>query len=153
MGNHTEEWTVVCGHCTCRAGLAEICSHIADILYWLETAICICINNTCTNKPNNWASSIFTKACQQVLCVSLEEMEKNFPAANKHCGRSNQGQNWPKVAKQITSKEDIDGFYKILSNDTKRKPGILTLVPLYSANHQTTYHPYCKAGIPLKTFT
>lgn len=31
--------TVECGHCTCMVGLAETCSHVAAILYWLETAV------------------------------------------------------------------------------------------------------------------
>ena len=31
--------TVVCGHCTCMADLAETCSHVGAVLYWVETAI------------------------------------------------------------------------------------------------------------------
>ena len=42
--------TVVCGHCTCMAGLAETCSHVGAVLYWTETAVQIRNEATCTSK-------------------------------------------------------------------------------------------------------
>ena len=30
------EGTIICGHCTCMAGLGEACSHIAALLFTLE---------------------------------------------------------------------------------------------------------------------
>lgn len=29
----------MCGHCTCMAGLGEVCSHIAAVLFSIETAV------------------------------------------------------------------------------------------------------------------
>ena len=31
--------TVLVGHCTCMAGLAETCSHVGALLHWIEAAI------------------------------------------------------------------------------------------------------------------
>ena len=31
--------TVVSRNCTCRAGLAEACTHIASILFWLDFTV------------------------------------------------------------------------------------------------------------------
>ena len=42
--------TVVYGHCTCMAGLAETCSHVGAVLYWTETAVRIRDEATCTSK-------------------------------------------------------------------------------------------------------
>ena len=44
--------TVVCGHCTCMAGLAETCSNVGAVLYWTETAVRIRDEATCTSKKN-----------------------------------------------------------------------------------------------------
>ena len=68
--------TIECGHCTCMAGLAETCSHIAAILYWLETAVRINKNTSCTSKPNGWFPPSLPKACEQIPYVTLEELEK-----------------------------------------------------------------------------
>ncbi len=48
--------TVECGYCTCMTGLTKTCSHVATILYWLETAIRISDDVSCTSKPNKWLS-------------------------------------------------------------------------------------------------
>lgn len=42
--------TVVCGHCTCVAGLAETCLHVGAVLYWTETAVRIRDGAACTLK-------------------------------------------------------------------------------------------------------
>ena len=42
--------TVVCGHCTCMARLAETYSHVGAVLYWTETAVRIRDEATCTSK-------------------------------------------------------------------------------------------------------
>ena len=34
-----EVGTVTSAHCTCMAGLAEVCTHIASILFWLEFTV------------------------------------------------------------------------------------------------------------------
>ena len=45
---------VVCGHCTCMAGLGETCSHIGALLYWIEYQIQRHVAMTSTSKPNEW---------------------------------------------------------------------------------------------------
>ena len=34
-----EVGTVVSAHCTCITGLAEVCTHIASILFWFEFTV------------------------------------------------------------------------------------------------------------------
>ena len=46
--------TVLVGHCTCMAGLAESSSHVGAILHWVESAVRIHKNVACTSKENEW---------------------------------------------------------------------------------------------------
>ena len=53
--------TVVCGHCTCMAGLGEACSHIGALLYWIEYTVRKRDEESCTSKANKWIESRKTK--------------------------------------------------------------------------------------------
>ena len=68
--------TVEYGHCTCMAGLGETCSHIAAMLYWLETAARINKSTSCTSMSNGWLPPTLPRACTEVPYVTLEELEK-----------------------------------------------------------------------------
>ena len=60
--------TVVCGHCTCMAGLGETCSHIGAPLYWIEYAVQKQDEESCTSKVNKWIEPLTTK---KVPCLPL----------------------------------------------------------------------------------
>ena len=49
-----EDGVVQSGHCTCMAGLGEVCSHIGALLFYLESA------------------SRVSKSCTQIGCVWKE---------------------------------------------------------------------------------
>ena len=53
--------TVVCGHCTCMAGLGEACSHIGALLYWIEYTVRKRDEESCTSKANKWIEPLKTK--------------------------------------------------------------------------------------------
>ena len=108
MGSHTKNGTVVCGHCTCMAGLAETCSHIATILYWLETAVPISENTTCTSKPNTWLCQTMPRACQQVPFVTMEELEKIVTQRKQNLSTS--GQEWKLLSQYTPSDQELDEF-------------------------------------------
>ena len=57
-----EDGDVETGHCECKAGLDECCSHIAAILFALLTAVKVISDTTCTSLPNSWYSSAGGKA-------------------------------------------------------------------------------------------
>ena len=46
--------TVVCGHCTCMAGLGETCSHVGALLYWIEYQVRSYADISSTSKLNLW---------------------------------------------------------------------------------------------------
>lgn len=76
------------GHCTCIAGLGETCSHIAAILYWLETVVHVHSETTCTSKSNAWLSPSMPTACREVPYVTMNL--SRWP----HRGNGKQMQSW-----------------------------------------------------------
>ena len=46
--------SVICAHCTCKAGLGEACSHIAAVLLAIEAQTQAAKNTSCTSKPCAW---------------------------------------------------------------------------------------------------
>ena len=52
---------VCCGHCTCTAGLGEVCTHIAAVLFYLETLSRINGSSVCTQQRCQWIISTFLK--------------------------------------------------------------------------------------------
>ena len=56
MGHSEKNRKVLCAHCTCMAGLAEACTHIAALLFWVEMLIKIHNSKTVTDKQAYWVS-------------------------------------------------------------------------------------------------
>ncbi|KAK0139170.1 hypothetical protein N1851_024247 [Merluccius polli] len=50
-----EEGTVVMAHCTCMAGLGEVCSHAAALMFSVLAAVDRREGQTCTEKPCAWS--------------------------------------------------------------------------------------------------
>jgi uncharacterized membrane protein len=47
--------TIITGHCNCMAGLGEVCSHVAAILFKVEACIRLEMNKrSCTSLPCVW---------------------------------------------------------------------------------------------------
>ena len=71
--------TVVCGHCTCMAGLGETCSHIGALLYWIEYAVWKRDEEgSCTSRANQWMEPHTTKQVPylQVDAIDFTSSEK-----------------------------------------------------------------------------
>ena len=51
-----ENGEILSAHCTCMAGLAEACAHIAAILFWVEMSIKIRNSKTVTDKLAYWVN-------------------------------------------------------------------------------------------------
>lgn len=122
--------TVEFGHCTCMAGLAETCSHVAALLFWLETAVRINADTSCTSQPNKWLSLSLPNACKQIPYVTLEELESISQRQHATDVSNNM---WEKIKKQKPSTEDLQQFYVQLNGVENRKPAILSLITPYNS--------------------
>lgn len=122
---------VECGHCTCMAGLAESCSHVAALLFWLETAVRIHNDTTCTSRPNSWLAPTMPTPCNHVPYVTLEELEV---VALKRKRKGSQLEDYSKYVEQHKpTKEELQEFYEGLNAATDIKPALLSLIPEYSS--------------------
>lgn len=111
------------------AGLAETCSHVAAILYWLETAIRINVDTSCTSKPNKWLPPSLPSTCKDIPYVTLEELQS---ISQRQYTADLSSDAWDKVKKQKPSTEDLQQFYSQLNAVENRKPAILSLIPPFN---------------------
>lgn len=52
---------ICCAHCNCMAGLGEVCTHVAAVLFFLETSTRLNERNTCTQEKCQWVVPGFQK--------------------------------------------------------------------------------------------
>ncbi len=65
-----EDGTVVMAHCTCKAGLGEVCSHAAALMYSVLAAVDIRNGQACTQKPCPWTQP----SMESIRGVPYEEL-------------------------------------------------------------------------------
>lgn len=66
-----EEGSIISAHCTCMAGLSEVCSHIGALLYALEYMYQASRNLSPTDLKAKWV----IPSVSNVPIVKLKEME------------------------------------------------------------------------------
>ena len=49
-----EDGEVICAHCSCMAGLGEVCSHVSAVLFAVDTGVRIRTGGTCTSVAYSW---------------------------------------------------------------------------------------------------
>lgn len=107
--------SVVCGHCTCMAGLAETCSHVGALLYWTETAVHIRDETTCTSKKNAW---LMPTVVSDIPYLRLKDIKPHASASNSLVPHANIG---------IPTDEEMSVLYSQLAKCDK-KPIVLSLI-------------------------
>ncbi|KAG8175943.1 hypothetical protein JTE90_026927 [Oedothorax gibbosus] len=79
LKKYYEPWAVLDGtgkilssHCTCMAGLGEACSHIAAILFAIETTIKLGLNKpSCTSVPCKWKAVMQKVKPSEVAAINF----------------------------------------------------------------------------------
>lgn len=138
---------VLCSHCTCMAGLGEVCSHVGALLFCVESCVRIRDSSTVTQEKAYWmmpaeTTSIdympikdidFTSASasKQRLDVNISNLSGPSPLCNK----------MPKLPRtlkenniQPPTTEEWSTFLHSLSQ-CNTKPAILSLISPYSENY------------------
>ena len=59
-----EDGKIITGHCNCMAELGECCSHVASLLWAIESGVCIRSSLTVTQKKAYWAIPSAVKEVQ-----------------------------------------------------------------------------------------
>ena len=136
--------TILFAHCLgCKAGLAESCSHIASVLFYLEAWTKINGRLACTQVKCSWILPTYVK---QVEYEKVREI--NFTSARKMKNDLDAKiENLPNVSSPVDSAEgniskdipvpskpEMDAFYAKLSKSIS-KPITLSLIPEYADSY------------------
>ena len=65
---------VLSGHCTCMARLAEVCTHVAALLFWVEMSVKIHSSKTVTDQKAYWvtpSNNALLQAQDSSVCHSI----------------------------------------------------------------------------------
>ena len=136
---------VVCGYCTCMAGLGETCSHIGALLYWVEYQVRKRSEISSTSLTNSWLepSSVSSVPYLQIADIDFTSPDKKMkilqePIAATTTTTSSQATSQPTMSPSSSSSTSFqpctlninEFFNKCLDSDTT--PVIFSLEEPYN---------------------
>ena len=71
--------TIICAHCTCKAGLGEACSHIAALLFAVEAHTKAWESTACTSAACSW----LPPTLQNVEYAQVKDIDFSSPSAER----------------------------------------------------------------------
>lgn len=129
---------VCCAHCTCMAGLGEVCTHVAAVLFYLETAARINGIPSCTQQQCQWVVPSFQHNIPYSPIKSID-----FTSAKTKKRKLNDGTPLHPPTPSISSKSltvqapeecEVNTFLQKLSQ-CGTKPSVLSLTPPYADSY------------------
>ena len=124
------------GHCTCMAGIGEVCSHVGALLWAVDTTCKIRNSKTPTEEKAYWmlpfaVNKVQYKTVSDINFTSAKTKKKKLDQAIIDGSPAPE----PKQRKLPTvgppTKNDLDGLYLNLSR-IRSKPAVLSIVPQYA---------------------
>lgn len=123
------------GHCDCKAGLDECCSHIAAVLFALLTFVMVQSETTCTSLPNAWYGTQSGKAeMSEVSNISFANPKKQVDHIMETGSLLQTKTIKTRFIPAPTAQEISDFHQKI--HALGMKCAVLSVVPGYAANFQ-----------------
>ncbi|XP_043189745.1 uncharacterized protein LOC122363942 [Amphibalanus amphitrite] len=78
----SDDGTVKAAHCLCKAGLGEVCSHVAGTLFKMQTAVMMGLTEkSCTSKACEWNCQFKKKVEPSTMASVSNEAGLNMPPA------------------------------------------------------------------------
>lgn len=118
---------VICAHCTCMAGLGEACSHIAALLFAMETCNRLNKDTSCTSRPCAWLPPNMSK----VKFAPISDIDFSAPVTKrKRLVEGEEQASQSQSAGELVpspSQEEVLAFFNELSENGK--PALLAIVP------------------------
>lgn len=147
-----ESGKIVAAHCDCMAGLGESCSHVASLLFAIESGVRIRDSMTVTQKKAYWVMPTGVKEVQYAPVKDIGFLGKkrsawmmescNFRSPTPTASTSSSTSTTPRSSKSPTPVasvappdcEEIKAFFGSLASCSS-KPAILSLVEPYSSQY------------------
>lgn len=136
-----KEGTVLCSHCTCMAGLGEACSHIAALLFTVETHNRLYSDTACTSQLCAW----LPPSLQSVNFAPISDINFTTPATKRkkaatHTPQKDCSEPSPRKKKFVVpspSEEEMKTFFKELSKTGK--PALLSIIQEHCDDYVQDY--------------
>jgi len=142
-----KDGAVISAHCLgCKAGLGESCSHVASVLFYVETSIRINGKLACTQVKCSWLLPTYVNEVNYEPVKNInfksakrlkDELDKKIDEQAGDC-HSNTSSECSSLNSSSTSSstritgaptdKEMETFFSRL-NETKMKPAILSLIP------------------------
>ena len=143
-----ENGEVLCAHCNCMAGLGEVCSHVAALLFTAEANTQVKNRTSSTSLPCAWLPPSFqTVPFAQVADIDFTTPRSKRKATARELNEDNVNTDEDdndvsanvvaasssSISSNLKPQESaIAKFFRQLSTKTSGKPVILSLVPEYA---------------------
>ena len=134
----TVDGIVLYGHCTCKAGLGEVCSHTAALLFYIDETVYYNTNQECcTSRPCQW---IVPKQFDQLDFKMVKDIDFSNPKS-RHSQLKERDVNPAarKEVKQPTEEEQAHFLRSIAAcnqtSTTTCKPAILSLLDEFADDY------------------
>ena len=137
---------IVGGHCDCMAGLGETCSHVASMLWAIESGIRLRDSMTVTQKKAYWVIPNSVKEVPYAPIMDINFFGKSHsinrvtPTSTPSSSRSS-SHTPPTLSTASTPRslqppldEELEDFYKALASNST-KPAILSIIEPYSSKY------------------
>ena len=130
---------IICAHCNCMAGLGEVCTHVAAVLFYVETAVKLNGTTTCTQLKCSWVVPSYQADIPYVPIGELDFTSAKTKMKELKGSELSATSTSSLQLSKITAPSDLelDRFYDKLSQ-TSTKPAILSLVPAHAHKYIPT---------------
>ncbi len=141
---------IISAHCDCMAGLGESCSHVASLLWAIESGVRIRDSMTVTEKKSYWVLPAGVKEVPYAPVKSIDFVGKKrsfaalhsldfrhstspTPSSSSTCRSASRSPTPVPILKPPTQ-EEVTGFFSELAT-CSTKPAILSLVEPHSSSY------------------
>ncbi len=139
-----QDGEILFGHCTCMAGLGEVCSHVGATLYHLEAHVTLIKERSCTSRPCQWVIPPSVKGVPYAAGSDINFKKPKLKCSQKRTSSSTCSTSSTSSETTTTSSrtptypplndDEQNNLYKLLA-ETGTKPAILSVIPKYSDNY------------------
>ena len=135
-----ENGEVLCGHCTCMAGLGEACSHVAAVLFAAKTNTLTKRQFSLTSLPCSWLPPTFRSVKFDEICnIDFETPQvKRKSSSNDHSGKQSSSAKKSRLEIPKPTVGDLRNHHLQLSR-MKRKPILLSFFSEFNESYVPKY--------------
>ncbi len=117
-----QDGEILFGHCTCMAGLGEVCSHVSASHFHLVAHVNLITERSCTSRPCEWKIPVTHKDCpyDEIANINFKKKPKEVKP-------------WVPRPPGLSDDEEKSLYERLKATGTK--PAVLSLIPGYAKEY------------------